>query len=98
MEMHLESTREQNVSIEHAELDVRFMPRETVHTENSYKFTDESIQSLLNDAGFDIAGTWKDDRDWYAVTLAKAASSRPRYAAYGDGHAGWKFVMPASPA
>jgi dimethylhistidine N-methyltransferase len=70
MEMHLESTREQEVSIERADLDVRFVPRETVHTENSYKFTDQSIQSLLSEGGFEIAGTWKDSRNWYSVTLA----------------------------
>jgi len=70
IEMHLESTREQDVSIEHADLDLHFMPYETIHTENSYKFTDHGIRSLLNEAGFQIRGTWKDSRDWYALTLA----------------------------
>ena len=45
--MHLESTQEQDVRIEHADLDLHFMPRETIHTENSYKFTDQGIRSLL---------------------------------------------------
>ena len=47
IEMHLESTQEQDVSIEDAELDLHFMPCETIHTENSYKFTDRGIRSLL---------------------------------------------------
>ena len=70
IEMHLESTQHQNVSIEHADLDLHFVPRETIHTENSYKFTDLGIRSLLEDAGFEIKGAWKDRRDWYALTLA----------------------------
>jgi uncharacterized SAM-dependent methyltransferase len=70
IEMHLESTQEQDVSIEDADLDLHFMPRETIHTENSYKFTDEGIRSLLEEAGFEIRGAWKDSRDWYTLTLA----------------------------
>ena len=46
------------------------MLRETIHTENSYKFTDRGIRNLLNEVGFQIRGAWKDSRDWYALTLA----------------------------
>jgi len=70
IEMHLESTQEQDVSIEDADLDLHFLPRETIHTENSYKFTDHGIRSLLNDSGFDATGAWKDSHGWYALTLA----------------------------
>jgi dimethylhistidine N-methyltransferase len=70
IEMHLESTREQDVSIEDADLDLHFMPRETIHTENSYKFTDRGIRSLLKEAGLEIRGAWKDRRCWYTLTLA----------------------------
>jgi dimethylhistidine N-methyltransferase len=70
IEMHLESTQEQDVGIEHADLDLHFMPRETIHTENSYKFTDQGIQRLLKEAGFEIRGAWKDSRGWYTLTLA----------------------------
>ncbi len=70
IEMHLESTQEQDVSIQHAELDLHFMPCETIHTENSYKFTDQGIRSLLEDAGFEIGRAWKDSLKWYTVTLA----------------------------
>jgi dimethylhistidine N-methyltransferase len=70
IEMHLESAFEQDVRIENGGLDLHFMPRETIHTENSYKFTDEGIRSLLGEAGFGIRGAWKDGRDWYTLTLA----------------------------
>src|SRR6204780_2801653 len=67
IEMPLESTREQDVYIEDASLDLHFVRRETIHTENSYKFTDRSISRLLNEAGFDIGGAWKDSRGWYTL-------------------------------
>jgi L-histidine Nalpha-methyltransferase len=70
IEMHLESTREQEVCIDHAELDLHFMPRETIHTENSYKFTQQGIRTLLRDSGFEIREAWKDSRGWYTLTLA----------------------------
>lgn len=62
IEMHLESTQEQDVSIQHAELDLHFTRCETIHTENSYKFTGQGIRSLLNDAGFEVGRAWKDTR------------------------------------
>jgi dimethylhistidine N-methyltransferase len=70
IEMHLESTREQDVSIEDADLELHFMPRETIHTENSYKFTDRGIRSLLSESGFETREAWKDSHGWYALTLA----------------------------
>ena len=69
IEMHLESTQEQHVSIEHADLDVHLMRRETIHTENSYKFTDQRIRTLLEEVGLAIRGAWKDSRGWYTLTL-----------------------------
>jgi len=70
IEMHLESTQEQDVSIQHAGLDLHFMRCETIHTENSYKFTGRGIRTLLKDAGFEIRRAWQDSRSWYTVTLA----------------------------
>jgi len=71
IEMHLESMRDQDVSIRHADVNLHFTRCETIHTENSYKFTDETIRSLLRDSGFEIARAWKDSRNWYTVTLAQ---------------------------
>jgi L-histidine N-alpha-methyltransferase len=71
IEMHLESMRENQVWIPFARLNLHFTKGETIHTENSYKFTPDTIQSLLEDAGFDFEQTWMDRRGWYAVTLAR---------------------------
>jgi L-histidine N-alpha-methyltransferase len=71
IEMHLESIREQHVRIAAAQLDVYFEERECIHTENSYKFTDATIRTLLRDGGFEVEQTWTDERGWYSVTQAR---------------------------
>lgn len=71
IEMHLESLREQYVRIREANLLVHFAKGETIHTENSYKFTRNTLATLLNDAGFEMEQTWMDPRQWYALTLAE---------------------------
>jgi L-histidine Nalpha-methyltransferase len=71
IEMHLESTCGQWVHIPAAGLDVHFAQGERIHTENSYKFTDKTVQVLLNDAGFEVERTWTDERKWFSVTLAR---------------------------
>ncbi len=71
MEMHLESRCDQQVCIPAANLEVRFSEGERIHTENSYKFTRETIRDLLADVDFDVEQTWTDERGWYSVTLAR---------------------------
>jgi L-histidine N-alpha-methyltransferase len=68
--MHLESTRDQCVNIPAAQLSLEFAALETIHTENSYKFTHSTLGALLDDAGFTIERTWTDPQKWYALTLA----------------------------
>jgi dimethylhistidine N-methyltransferase len=71
VEMHLESTHDQLVHIAAAHVDLHFVQGERIHTENSYKFTNQAIRNLLRDAGFEVEQTWTDERGWYAVTLAR---------------------------
>jgi dimethylhistidine N-methyltransferase len=71
IEMHLASTCDQRVRIAAIELDLVFRTRETIHTESSYKFTPETIRTLVEDASFKVERTWTDERGWYAVTLAR---------------------------
>jgi L-histidine Nalpha-methyltransferase len=70
IEMHLESLREQCVRIPAAKLLLHVARGETIHTENSYKFTQNMISALLGDAGFKIEQIWRDPLEWYALTLA----------------------------
>lgn len=70
IEMHLESLRDQYVRIPDAGLLLHFGKGETIHTENSYKFTRIALASLLQDSGFQVEQTWTDPLKWYALTLA----------------------------
>jgi L-histidine N-alpha-methyltransferase len=51
---------------------VRLGRAETIHTENSYKFTDEQVNGLLGRAGFNVIRLWKDERGWFGEYLARA--------------------------
>lgn len=72
IEIHLESVTAQMVTISALELEVRFAAGETIHTENSYKFTAESIAAIVERAGFRMERCWTDERDWFGVYLATA--------------------------
>ena len=75
MEMHLVSTCPQNVFIPANSagpgLALRFAAGETIHTENSYKFTIESLRALLSPC-FRPVRSFQDSEDRFAVTLAEA--------------------------
>lgn len=72
IEMHLRSRIRQSVRINILGLTVNFDPGETIHTENSYKFTPSMIEALASNAGLGIEQTWCDERNWFAVTLLRA--------------------------
>jgi L-histidine Nalpha-methyltransferase len=73
IEMHLGSLIEQIVTVPALELETRFAQGETIHTENSYKFTAQSIASIVERAGFRMERCWTDEREWFGVYLASAA-------------------------
>jgi len=72
IEIHLESVTAQVVRVPALDLEVRFAAGETIHTENSYKFTAESIAAIVERAGFRMERCWTDERDWFGVYLASA--------------------------
>lgn len=76
IEMHLESLAYQRVHIPGNSagpaINLSFTPGETIHTENSYKFTSPAIEVLLQSADFAITKSWHDDNHLFAVTLATA--------------------------
>jgi L-histidine N-alpha-methyltransferase len=70
MEMHLESLAAQTVAI--AGERIHFREGETIHTENSHKFTEASILALLEASGFKLDRLLHDDQQRFAVVLADA--------------------------
>ena len=71
MEIYLESTLDQAVFLPPLDLDVTFGRGERLHTENSYKYTDDMIESILLESGFTHEHTWCDRKRWFGVHLAR---------------------------
>ncbi len=65
IEMHLESTRAQKVSVGGREFS--FRAGETIHTENSCKYTVEEFQQLAAKAGFRAEHCWTDPEQLFSV-------------------------------
>ena len=76
IEIYLESLAAQTVRIpansSGPALTLRFAPGETIHTENSYKFTPAAISALLAASRFTPTRTFTDPANLFAVTLAAA--------------------------
>lgn len=71
IEMHLVSTARQTVAIGAHRFS--FERGESIHTENSYKYSIEEFQALAARAGFRGAKVWTDARGWFSVHGLAAA-------------------------
>jgi uncharacterized SAM-dependent methyltransferase len=71
--MHLESLRDQTVSI--GDASVAFRKGETIWTESSHKFTRERFAALAGSVGFEVARVWTDRADLFSVQLLRVAES-----------------------
>jgi dimethylhistidine N-methyltransferase len=71
IEMHLESLLAHEVRIEALQLELCLRRGETIHTENSYKFTRPAAHRLMEQAGFAVTEEWTDPRAWFGVFLAR---------------------------
>jgi dimethylhistidine N-methyltransferase len=67
VEMHLVSPVEQVVRVPGAGVTVDFAAGESIHTENSYKYTPEALNDLADRAGFVEEAAWTDERGWFRV-------------------------------
>lgn len=71
IEMHLVSIIAQTVTV--AGKRFSFEAGETIHTENSYKFTERSLRALLGDGGFGSPQWFYDHQRSFAVALTRPA-------------------------
>jgi L-histidine Nalpha-methyltransferase len=71
MEIYLESTRAQTVTLGLARTVVRFAPGERIHTENSYKYTMDMVERMLCASGYRLERSWFDRREWFGLHLAR---------------------------
>ncbi|MCP5364008.1 MAG: L-histidine N(alpha)-methyltransferase [Hyphomicrobiales bacterium] len=74
IEMHLVSTADQTVTV--ADRLVCFQAGESIHTENSYKYSVAEFQRLAMDAGFTPIDVWTDEHPLFSVHLFEVAASR----------------------
>ncbi len=65
IEMHLESRVTQNVLL--GDRVIPFARGETIHTENSYKYTVESFQTLAAQAGWSAVAVWTDPKRYFSL-------------------------------
>ena len=68
VEMHLVSTKRQEVRIPGAQLLLRFDRGEHIWTESSYKYTAPQVRGLGTAAGFRVMDQWIDERSGFALT------------------------------
>lgn len=73
IEMHLVSNKDQKVFLSHLGKEIDFKRNETIHTENSYKYSIDDIKKLINRSGFSIEKEFFDKKNWYELVLLKPA-------------------------
>ena len=69
IEMHLRSRCRQHVPIAKIEQVIAFHAGETIHTENSFKYTVDDIRALGAQACLDLRRTWFDKRRYFLLAL-----------------------------
>ena len=70
IEMHLVSLREQNVRI--LDEDIAFRAGETIHTENSYKYSLPRFRALAQESGWTLKRSWTDADGLFSVHALEA--------------------------
>jgi dimethylhistidine N-methyltransferase len=79
IEMHLASLKRQQVRV--AGEIIEFREGETIHTENSYKYSVTSLAALARGAGWQPAAVWTDARDYFSIQAFTLAATPPPRAA-----------------
>lgn len=67
IEMHLVSLQDQTVRV--AGRPIRFARGETIHTENSYKYTEAGFARLAASAGWHVSTCWTDPERLFSIHL-----------------------------
>ena len=67
--MHLVSKCNQSVVINDKQID--FVAGESIHTENSHKYTLESFKNLAAQANLSLEQTWQDEKSYFALCLLR---------------------------
>lgn len=71
IEMHLKAKSNQNVSLSGLSPKIYIAKGETIHTENSYKFTEEDISFICELSGLKVNRMFTDPDNWYNIVFAE---------------------------
>jgi L-histidine N-alpha-methyltransferase len=74
IEMHLVSKLDQLIRIGSIGKTFYFKKGETIHTENSYKYSQNRVKKLVKDAGLEIIKAFTDPKKQYTLILLKKVS------------------------
>lgn len=69
IEMHLESKLDQKVRIGAIGKEFHFKEGETIHTENSYKYSKNRLYGLVKNAGLQVIANFTDPKNQYSLIL-----------------------------
>jgi dimethylhistidine N-methyltransferase len=78
IEMHLASLKRQKVKVLGETID--FRAGETIHTENSYKYSVESLRAIARGVGWAPDGMWTDAQGYFCIHAFNWAEERLRAA------------------
>ena len=79
VEMHLASLKRQKVKV--AGETIEFRAGETIHTENSYKYSVEKLSALARGAGWRPLAVWTDARKYFSIQAFELTDEHPVRAA-----------------
>ena len=85
VEIYLDSLRCQHVAVDRLRMNVPFREGESIHTENSYKYSPEEIEALAHGGGLRV------DRQWYDED--RNFRRHPPGAVKADMENGWEYAL-----
>jgi len=67
IEMHLETVEDMVIKSNYFPQEILLKKGETIHTENSHKFTDSDIQNFATATGLKIGNIYTDSNQWFSL-------------------------------
>jgi uncharacterized SAM-dependent methyltransferase len=73
IEMHLRSKKAHEVFVARLDRPFCFREGETIHTENSHKYSFEQIETVCQRTGFRLVQRWQDRKKYFSLNLLAPA-------------------------
>ncbi len=67
IEMHLRAKESMNVDIPALDINIKIRSDETIHTENSHKYSNSDISSFAKSSGLSVKGIHSDNNDLFSI-------------------------------